>query len=143
MLAAAGSPPPALAALPIVSERLVAAVSKTHFLSERVRLTLAGLAGCQLICLPAGMGIRTVFDQAAAAAGVRLEVALEASAPAAVADLAARGLGVAILSETIAAAAADRLRRPVSARPERAPRSGTARPGRRSPPPLQRATISG
>jgi len=109
LIGAAGSPPPALAALPVVSERLVAAVQKTHFLSERSRLTLTDLADCPLICLPQGTGIRTVFDQAVSAAGVRLDVALEASAPAAVADLAARGLGVAILSETIAAAHADRL----------------------------------
>ena len=109
LIGAAGSPPPGLGALPIVSERLVAATQKTHFLSERSRLTLADLAGCPLICLPEGTGIRTVFDQARTAAGVPLDVALEASAPAAVADLAARGLGVAILSETIAAAAAGRL----------------------------------
>jgi DNA-binding transcriptional LysR family regulator len=109
LIGAAGSPPAALAALPVISERLVAAAQKTHFLSERSRLTLTDLAGCPLICLPAGTGIRTVFDQAVSAAGVRLDVALEASAPAAVADLAARGLGVAILSETIAAAHADRL----------------------------------
>lgn len=109
LIGAAGGPPPELAALPVVSERLVAAVKKTHILSERSRLTLADLAGSPLICLPEGTGIRTVFDQARTAAGVRLEVALEASAPAAVADLAARGLGVAILSETIAAAQAGRL----------------------------------
>jgi DNA-binding transcriptional LysR family regulator len=109
LIGAAGSPPPALAALPIISERLVAAVEKTHFLSERMRLTLTDLVDCPLICLPAGTGIRTVFDQAVSAANVRLDVALEASAPAAVADLAARGLGVAILSQTTAAAHADRL----------------------------------
>jgi DNA-binding transcriptional LysR family regulator len=110
LIGAAGSPPPALAALPVVSERLTAAVPPSHYLSERSRLTLADLAGCRLVCLPEGTGIRTVFDQASAAAGVRLEVALQASAPAAVADLAARGLGVAILSETITAAQAGRLR---------------------------------
>jgi DNA-binding transcriptional LysR family regulator len=110
LIGAAGSPPPALASLPVISERLVAAVPPAHFLSERSRLTLPDLAGCPLICLPEGTGIRTVFDQARTAAGVRLDVALEASAPAAVADLAARGLGVAILSETIAAAQAGRLR---------------------------------
>jgi DNA-binding transcriptional LysR family regulator len=109
LIGAAGSPPAALGALPIISERLVAAAPKTHLLSERLRLTLTDLAGRPLICLPAGTGIRTVFDQATAAAGVRLDVALEASAPAAVADLAARGLGVAILSQTTAAAHADRL----------------------------------
>ena len=65
--------------------------------------------------MPEGTGIRTAFDQAAALAGLKLQIALEASAPNAVADLAARGLGVAILSETIAAAHADRLRSAVIA----------------------------
>jgi len=109
LIGAAGSPPPALAALPVISERLVAAAPHANPLPERSRLTLADLVSSPLICLPEGTGIRTVFDQARTAAGVRLDVALEASAPAAVADLAARGLGVAILSETIAAAQADRL----------------------------------
>lgn len=104
------TPPPGLAALPLISERLVAAVPDTHHLSERSRLTLTDLAGCPLICMPRGTGIRTAFDQACAAAGLRMDVTLEASAAGTVADLAARGLGVAILSETIGAAHAARLR---------------------------------
>ena len=61
------------------------------------------------MCLPAGTGVRAVLDQACAAQGVRLDIALEASAPGTVADLAARGLGVAVLSETMAGAYAGRL----------------------------------
>ena len=110
LIGAAGAPPPGLDADPILSERLVAAVPPHHQFSERTRLTLDDLADCALICMPEGTGIRTVFDQACATRGMRLDVSLEASAPNAVADLAARGLGVAILSETIAAAHADRLR---------------------------------
>lgn len=111
LIGAPGStPPPGLAALPLISERLVAAVPDTHHLSERSRLTLTDLAGCPLICMPRGTGIRTAFDQACAAAGLRMGVRLEASAAGTVADLAARGLGVAILSETIGAAHAARLR---------------------------------
>jgi DNA-binding transcriptional LysR family regulator len=56
------------------------------------------------VCMPAGTGIRAALDASCAAAGVRLDVTLEASAPGAVADLAARGLGVAVLSESMAAA---------------------------------------
>ncbi len=110
LIGAAGGPPPELASFPVVSERLVAAVPHDHHCPERVQLTLADLADSLLICMPEGTGIRTAFDQAAALAGLKLQIALEASAPNAVADLAARGLGVAILSETIAAAHADRLR---------------------------------
>jgi DNA-binding transcriptional LysR family regulator len=101
--------PPGLECLPVVGERLVAAVPHDHQFSERTRLTLHDLAGCPLVCLPEGTGIRAVFDQACAAAGIRLGIGLQASAPGTVADLAARGLGVAIVSETIAAAHAGRL----------------------------------
>ena len=109
LIGAAGEPPPGVASFPVVSERLVAAVPPDHPLSERTRLTLAGLSGFPLICMPQGTGIRTVFDQSCAAAGLFLDVTLEATAPQVVANLAARGLGVAILSETIAAAHAARL----------------------------------
>ena len=109
LIGAAGGAPPGLAFRPVVSERLVAAVPPDHQLSERTRLTLADLSGFPLICMPQGTGIRTVFDQSCAAAGLDLEVTLEATAPQTVANLAARGLGVAILSETIAAAHAARL----------------------------------
>jgi DNA-binding transcriptional LysR family regulator len=109
LIGVAGGPPPDLACLPIVSERLVAAVPPDHQFSERTRLTLHDLAGSPLICMPEGTGIRSVFDQACATRGLRLDVGLEASAPNTVADLAARGLGVAVLSETIAAVHAGRL----------------------------------
>jgi DNA-binding transcriptional LysR family regulator len=109
LIGASGEPLPGLAALPLVSERLVAAGAPNYF-TERPGLTLAGLTAFPLICMPRGTGIRTVFDQACAAGGVRADIALEASAPTAVADLAARGLGVAILSQTIAASLGGRLR---------------------------------
>jgi DNA-binding transcriptional LysR family regulator len=104
-----GSPPAGLGALPVVSERIVAAVPENHPLSERVRLTLRDLAGFPLICMPLGTGIRAVFEEARALRGLELQIALEASSPGAIADLAARGLGVAVLSQTIAAGYAGRL----------------------------------
>jgi DNA-binding transcriptional LysR family regulator len=111
LIGAAGSAPRGLATLPLVSERLVAAVPMDHpGFPERNRLTLADLTAFPLVCMPQGTGIRAVFDQACAARGLTPDIALEASAPTAVADLAARGLGVAILSETIAAAHRERLR---------------------------------
>jgi DNA-binding transcriptional LysR family regulator len=98
-------PPPAdLPSLTIVRERLVVAGhSQDPRLAERPRLTLPDLAGARLICMPRGTGVRAVFDKACAAQGLRLDVALEASAAATVADLAARGLGVAVVSESMAA----------------------------------------
>jgi len=109
LIGAAGESQAGLEAHPIVSERLVAAAVKDHPLSERTRLTLNDLTGLPLICMPAGTGIRTVFDDSCLSRGLKLEVALEASAAGTVMDLAARGLGVAIVSETIAAAHSDRL----------------------------------
>jgi DNA-binding transcriptional LysR family regulator len=60
--------------------------------------------------MPPGTGIRAAFDQACAAAGIRPAITLEASAAAIIADLAARGMGVAILSESMTGAFAGRLR---------------------------------
>ena len=48
--------------------------------------------------MPEGTGIRTVLDRACAAKGLKPEIALQATAGDAVADLAARGLGVGVLS---------------------------------------------
>ncbi len=120
LIGAAGGPPPDLRALPIVSERLAVAVPPGHPLlavppghppvAEGPGVTLADLAGYPIVCMPPGTGIRTTLDQACAAQGVRMHIGLEAIAPAAVADLAARGLGVAVLSESMAAAHAPRLR---------------------------------
>jgi DNA-binding transcriptional LysR family regulator len=109
LIGASGSPPPGLGALPIVSERLVAAVPSGHALAGRSRATLADLSAYPIVCMPAGTGLRAVFDQACAASGIRPDIALQASAPGAVADLAIRGLGIAILSESMAASHQGRL----------------------------------
>jgi DNA-binding transcriptional LysR family regulator len=93
--------PEGLEALPILSDRLVAAARPDHPLTRRRRLTLATACTARLVCLPVGTGIRAVFDQACARAGVQPDVALEASAPDSVIELAQRGLGVAILAESM------------------------------------------
>ena len=103
LIGAAGAPPPGLGAFPIVSERLVVAVSPGHALATRDRVTLADITAYPIVCLPEGTGIRTVLDQACVAGGIRPDVVLQASAPGAVADLASRGLGVAVLSESMVA----------------------------------------
>lgn len=111
LVGASGEPPRGLDALSIVSERLAAAVPPGHpLLTGRPGTTLADLAGYPIVCMPSGTGIRGVLDQACAAQGVRPDITMEASAPGAIADLAARGLGVAVLSESMAASYAPRLR---------------------------------
>lgn len=101
LIGATSAESPGLPSLPVTTERLVAAA---NYFPERISMTLRALAGSPLICMPQGTGIRSVFDEACAARGLRLDIALEASAPGTAADLAARGLGVAILSESMAAA---------------------------------------
>lgn len=101
--------PDGLDALTIISERLVAVVPATHPLARRDRVTLAELETYPIVCMPSGTGLRAVFDQACAAQNRQPVIALQASAGDAIADLAARGLGVGILSESMAARYRDRL----------------------------------
>jgi DNA-binding transcriptional LysR family regulator len=110
LIGASGTPPPGLDALPIVSERLVAAIPPGHPLARRSRATLADISAYPIVCMPEGTGIRAVFDQACAAKGIQPDIALQASAPGTVADLAIRGLGIAILSESMAASHGGRLK---------------------------------
>jgi DNA-binding transcriptional LysR family regulator len=95
--------PDGLEALTIISERLVAAVPVGHPLAKRRRVTLRDLGAYPIVCMPPGSGLRTVFDQACAAQSLQPVITLQASAADAIADLATRGLGVAILSDSMAA----------------------------------------
>ncbi|MFF8394458.1 LysR family transcriptional regulator [Streptomyces sp. NPDC016172] len=101
--------PEGLEALTIISERLVVVIPDAHPLASRRRVTLRDVAAHPIVCMPPGTGLRTVFDGACAAQDLRPGIALQASAADAVADLAARGLGVAVLSESMAAGHRDRV----------------------------------
>ncbi|MGP2442067.1 LysR family transcriptional regulator [Streptomyces sp. JW3] len=109
LVGTATAAPDGLEALTIISERLVAAVPAGHPLARRSRIALADLVAHPLVCMPSGTGLRTAFDRACAAHGLRPSIALEAGAADAVAGLAARGLGVAVLSESMAAGHRDQL----------------------------------
>jgi DNA-binding transcriptional LysR family regulator len=98
-----------LDALTIISERLVVAVPAGHPLAKKRRVTLRAVGAYPIVCMPTGTGLRTVFDRACAAQGLQPVITLQASAADAIADLAARGLAVAILSESMAARYRDRL----------------------------------
>ncbi|WP_069815979.1 LysR family transcriptional regulator [Streptomyces sp. TP-A0874] len=110
LVGAAADPLEGLGELTIVSERLVAAVPAEHPLAGESRVALRDLLRHPLVAMPRGTGLRTVFEQACAAQGLRPVVALEASAADAIAGLAGRGLGVAVLSHSMAAGYRDRLR---------------------------------
>lgn len=109
LVGAAGAIPDGLDALTIISERLVAAVPTGHPLAASRRITLVDLISHPIVCMPAGTGVRTAFDQACAVQGLHPSIALQAGAADAIADLAARGLGIAILSDSMAAHYRDRL----------------------------------
>jgi len=82
-------------------EAIVAVVCGTHELLARKTIRLRDLADRPLIALPVGAGIRRQFDAACGRAGLSPRVAFEATTPLALADLAARGLGVAIVPASV------------------------------------------
>ncbi|MBB2743867.1 UNVERIFIED_ORG: DNA-binding transcriptional LysR family regulator [Microbispora rosea subsp. rosea] len=108
-LAGLAAAPDGLETSTVISERLVAAVPPGHFLAGRDGVTLSDLGSYPIVCMPYGTGLRAVFDRACASRGLQPVIALQAGAADAVAGLAARGLGVAVLSESMAAAHRDRL----------------------------------
>jgi DNA-binding transcriptional LysR family regulator len=109
LVGTATATPEGLEAVTITSERLVAAVPPDHPLTTLRRVTLRDLCDHPLVCMPPGTGLRAVFDRACAAQDLHPVIGLRASAADAIADLAARGLGVAVLSESMADHHRDRL----------------------------------
>ncbi|MGW2340093.1 LysR family transcriptional regulator [Streptomyces sp. NPDC001661] len=109
LIGAAHSTPDGLDSLTLIDERIVVAVPAGHPLARRRSVALGDLMAHPIVCMPPGTGLRTVFDRACAAQGLHPTIALEASAADSIAALADRGLGVAVLSESMAAAYGDRL----------------------------------
>jgi DNA-binding transcriptional LysR family regulator len=109
LIGTATTTPDGLNALTIISERLVALFPAGHPLAKRRRITLRDLDAYPIVCMPPGTGLRTAFDQACTAQRLHPAIALQASAAEAIADLATRGLAVAILSESMAERYRDRL----------------------------------
>ncbi|GAB2700793.1 LysR family transcriptional regulator [Kitasatospora kifunensis] len=102
--------PPGLDVLVVADQPVVAAVSHDHELAVHPVISLDTLRGRPLISLPRGTGLRTRLDEACAAAGFVPKIAFEASDPQILAQLAARGLGAAILPRAFAAARPRELR---------------------------------
>ncbi|MFD8542835.1 LysR family transcriptional regulator [Streptomyces sp. NPDC059649] len=103
-------PPPGISLRLVVDQPLVAAVAPGDPLltpPDRTGVPLAELRGRPLISLPRGTGLRGVLERACAQAGIRPRIAFEAAAPAVLAQLAARGLGVAVIPALPPAAAAE------------------------------------
>ncbi|MBP2401319.1 HTH-type transcriptional regulator GltC [Streptomyces netropsis] len=105
----AGEPPPGVGVQIVVDEALVVAVSHDDPLAARTTLALGALADRPIMSLPRGTGLRASVENACAAAGFRPHVAFEAGDPNVLAQLAARGLGVAVVPESVARAHAAQL----------------------------------
>ena len=86
----------------LTDEAIVAAVSSTHPLATNTSIPLATLRDHPLITLPRGTGIRSHLESACATLGFTPHVTFEAGTPQLLAQLAARGLGVAVLPASIA-----------------------------------------
>lgn len=102
--------PPGIEGEVVTDQAIVAAVGHDHELAAHTTITLDTLRGRDLISLPRGTGLRARLDEACAAAGFRPRIAFEASDPEVLADLAAHGLGAAILPGEFVSARSDRLR---------------------------------
>lgn len=109
LIGTATAAPDGLESLTLISERLVVAVPAGHPLARRRQVALRDLMTHPIVCMPPGTGLRAVFDEACAEQGLRPAIALEAGAAQAIADLAVRGLGVAVLSVSMAETYRDRL----------------------------------
>lgn len=109
LVGTASAPPEGLDSMVIIAEGLAVCVPAQHPLASESTVSLSQVCAHRIVCLPPGTGIRAVFDDACADQGIVADIAFVASAPAAVADLAARGMGVGILSRSMAAAFTDQL----------------------------------
>ncbi|QFY09461.1 LysR family transcriptional regulator [Nonomuraea phyllanthi] len=109
LIGAAGSAPEGLESLTIINEGLVVTVPPGHPLAALPQVTLRDLDPYPIVCMPPGTGLRAVLDQACAAQGRQPMIALQASAADTIAGLAARGVAVGVLSDSMAAHHRDRL----------------------------------
>ncbi|WP_328913479.1 MULTISPECIES: LysR family transcriptional regulator [unclassified Streptomyces] len=100
----AGDAPEGVGTQTVRDEELVAAVAPGDPLAGRTSVALGALAERPLITLPRGTGLRAAVDAGCAAAGFRPRIGFEAGNPEVLVALAAQGLGVAMLPESLAAA---------------------------------------
>lgn len=94
--------PEGLAIEVTTDEAIVVVVGPDDQWSRRSSIGLQALTKRPLIALPVGAGIRRRLDDACAVARVTARVAFEASTPHELADLAQRGLGPAVVPQSVA-----------------------------------------
>jgi DNA-binding transcriptional LysR family regulator len=96
---------PGISTTVLVDEELVAAVAPGHPLASKETVTVRSLRDVPLVSLPPGTGVRAALDAACAAAGFEPRIVFEASALPMVVTMAARGLGLAVVPESVATTA--------------------------------------
>jgi DNA-binding transcriptional LysR family regulator len=102
LIGAAGPATEGVETAVVVDDGLVTAVRPEHPLAVQRSVTVADLRDQPLVSLPQGTGVRAAMDAACADAGFTPRIVMEASALPMVAQLAERGLGVAILPASAA-----------------------------------------
>jgi DNA-binding transcriptional LysR family regulator len=102
--------PAELATVVFVDEPLVLAVSPADALARHEIIGLDAIRDRDLISLPRGTGLRAYLEDACASMGFRPRIAFEVGDPQIAAQLAGRGLGVALLPESVTAGSTVELR---------------------------------
>ncbi len=110
LIAPAGALPPGLAATIVADEPLVIAVCHADALAGRESTGLDAIRDRVMISLPPGTGLRGSLDDACSRLGFRPRIGFEVGDPRIAAELAGRGLGVALLPESVASAYPAQLR---------------------------------
>ncbi|SFW63064.1 LysR family transcriptional regulator [Amycolatopsis australiensis] len=93
-------PPPGIATQVLIDEPFLAVT--VGFLEGRAEVPIPELAGLPVMALPKGTGLRTALDTAFASHGLAPRIAFEAADPNVLVQLAMRGLGVAVVPESLA-----------------------------------------
>lgn len=106
LIGSAGDAVPGVDAVVVADEELVAAVAPGHPLAGSGSVAVGALREVPMVSLPRGTGVRAALDAACAGAGFAPRIVFEASALPMVLHLAARGLGLAVVPASTAAAPA-------------------------------------
>ncbi|UOX88198.1 LysR family transcriptional regulator [Amycolatopsis sp. FBCC-B4732] len=93
-------PPPGIATQVLLDEPFLAVTAPDGPL-DRAEVDIRDLDGLPLMALPKGTGLRTALDAAFAREGLTPRIAFEAADPNVLVQLAVRGLGVAIVPESL------------------------------------------
>jgi DNA-binding transcriptional LysR family regulator len=93
----------------VADEPVVAVVSRRHPLAGRERISAGALRDEPLISLPRGTGLRACVEDLCAAAAFHPHITLETGDPRLAVRMAARGLGVALVTDSMARVHADDL----------------------------------